>query len=97
MRLVGLESLEDRGRRGLGRLREDCTAGLAGCEEALDEAVTGGIAVDVVGVDVEGQGNDGVAVGLVSMRKVKRKVGLRGWLTFPDTWRPRGSCSCRPG
>jgi hypothetical protein len=34
---------------------------LAGGEEALGEAVTGRVALDVVGVDVEGKCDDGVA------------------------------------
>jgi hypothetical protein len=37
---------------------------LGGREEPLDEAVSGGVALDVVGVDVEGERDDGVAVGI---------------------------------
>jgi hypothetical protein len=35
---------------------------LAGGEEPLDEAVTSGVALDVVGVDVEGERNNCIAV-----------------------------------
>ena len=48
---------------------------LAGGEESLDEAVTGRVALDVIGVDVEGKRDDGVAG-----KKGQRESSIRGRL-----------------
>lgn len=49
---------------------------LAGGKESLDETVTGWVTLDVVWVDVEGEGDDGVAV-MVSV-----SWDVRLWITY---------------